>query len=61
MTSKPFIEDQELRTRIEALDAALCLNRSYIGNRKEWQSMPQIISASDVVDDAEIFYQFLKG
>lgn len=61
MTSKPFVEDQELRKRIEALDAALSLNRSYIGNRKEWQSMPQIISASDVVDDAEIFYQFLKG
>lgn len=51
-------EDQQLRK--EALEAALSLNRSYIGNRREWQSIDPI-TTSDVIDDAELFYQFLKG
>ena len=46
--------------RKEALDAALSLNRSYIGNRREWQGI-DMISATSVIDDAELFYQFLKG
>ena len=54
--------DSELEfvLRKEALDAALSLNRSYIGNRREWQGVG-VIAATDVIDDAELFYQFLKG
>lgn len=56
MNEKEF----EFELRKQALDVAMSLNRAYINTKKEWV-IHELISASDIVDDAEIFLTFLKG
>ena len=56
MNEKEF----EFELRKQALDVAMSLNRAYINSKKEWQ-LTEMYSASDIVDDAEIFLTFLKG